>query len=364
VASPDLSSARRLLIVKLSALGDVVHALPVASALHESFPSLEVDWVVEPLAAPVLMRCPAVSHVRVAVMARRSQRFTPRALSSVLALARGLRERRYDVALDLQGLSKSAVLAWASGAKVRLGYDWLRELAPLLVRRVPRRTESVHIVDQLLDVARSLGAETTPVRFPIAPTADDEKEARAMLTAAGLEEGAPFLILNPTDGGGGGGKGLPPATMAEVMDQVSGQTGLRWVLIGAPGDRRLAEAALTRTHARALDLVGRTTIQQTAAVIRLATLHLSGDTGTAHIAAALGTTPVSVHGRSNPDRVGPYGYRHLVVDARRHCSERCRRYQASSQVNGPSVCRDGSARCMLRVKGDEVASAVLRALSE
>ena len=361
---PDLVGARRVLIVKLSALGDVVHATPVAAALRDAFPHLEVDWAVEPPAAPLLARCSAVTEVRVAARARRTRRLLPTVMSDFTALARELRARRYDIALDLQGLTKSAILAWASGARVRLGYDWLRELAPLFVRRVRRRPESIHVVDQLLDVARSLGAHAPAVRFPIEPSDADLAQACELLREAGLEHGKPFLVLNPTDGGGGGGKGLPPATMAEAMDRVTGETGLSWVLIGGPGDRPRAEATMARSSAPAFDLVGRTSIQQTAAVIKLAMLHLSGDTGTAHIAAALGTTPVSVHGRSNPDRVGPYGYRHLVVDARPHCCERCRRYQESAPVNSPSACRDGSAQCMRKVTAEEVASAVLRGLNE
>lgn len=370
-ASPpiiDLAECRRLLIVKLSALGDVVHAMPVADALHERFPHLEIDWVVEPLAAPLLKRSPVLSQVHIAPKERRAARFRPAAIRLAVDLHRRLLSRRYDVALDLQGLTKSGYVAWRSGARVRLGYDWLRELSPLFVRRVPRRPESLHIVDQLLDVARRLGAEPSQVRFPIGSCREDDTAAAALVESAGLSAAEPYLVMNPTDGGGGGGKGLLPETMAAVIAEVTGRTGLPWALIGAGGDRDRAEAVVARLHdsparSRVANLAGMTTIGQLVAVVRRASAHVSGDTGSAHIAAAVGTPPISVHGRSDPRRVGPYGYERFIVNARPHCSERCRRYHERAPINSPAVCR-GMPICMASVKAGEIVANVLRALAE
>lgn len=361
---PDLSRCRRVLIVKLSALGDVVHALPVAAALHERFPHLEIDWVAEPLAAPLLVGSPVLTQVYVAPKERRIARLRSEAVGSFLKLRRCLRERRYDVALDLQGLTKSAVLAAASGARVRLGYSWLRELAPLLERRIPRRPESLHIVDQLLDVARNLGAEPSEVQFPLGINAEDDESAMARLRSAGIDPRRPFAVLNPTDGGGGGDKGLLPEVMAGVIEAVSQRVSVPWVLVGSAGDRPRAEQVIAKTTLPVHSIVGQTSVRELASVIRMARVHVSGDSGSAHIAAAVGTPPVTVYGRSNPVRVGPYGYARFVVDARRYCSDRCRRYHERSEINSPAVCVDDRAICMSRVTAEDVAPVVLRALEE
>lgn len=360
----DLTGCKRVLIVKLSALGDVVHALPVAAALKDSYPHLEIDWAVEPLASDIVRACPIVSHVHVFPKERSVRRFRSSSASVWLATVRTLRERRYDLALDLQGLTKSSLVAFASGARRRLGYNWLRELSPLLVQRVPRRPESLHIVDQLLDVARYLGAEPVVPRFPINLPEQVRASVRDKLRQAGWQDGTPFLVMNPTEGGGGGLKGIPPAVLAEVADRTYHDTGHACVLIGAKGDRPRADEVKRLTTGPIFDLVGQTTVLELAAVISLAVAHVSGDSGSAHIAAALGVPPVTVFGRSNPCRVGPYGFERFVVDARRYCSERCRRHHERQEINKPAVCMDGSGLCMSRVTSDDVYPTLQRALEE
>src|SRR5579862_9115091 len=177
---PDMNRVRHVLIVKLSAIGDVVHALPISAALGDAFPHLELTWIVEELAAPIVQGNPYLKEVIVLPAAWRKQRVSMTSARRVLALARDLRSRRFDVALDLQGLSKSALVAWASGAPYRFGHDWLRELAPCLIQRIPRRPESLHIVDQFLDVARFLGAPVREVKFPLPISEEEALQARDM----------------------------------------------------------------------------------------------------------------------------------------------------------------------------------------
>ncbi|HSV72799.1 MAG TPA: glycosyltransferase family 9 protein [Chthonomonadales bacterium] len=362
-SAPDLTNARRVLIVKLSALGDIVHALPVAAALRERFPHLEIDWVAEAPCSDILQGSPVLRTVHSIVRRKRAERFRPAAITDFRELARRLRRERYDVALDLQGLTKSAVIAASSGASVRLGYDWLREAAPYLVRRVRRRPESLHIVDQLLDVARHLGARPESVRFPLHIAPEEEEAAASLLASAGVAADAPYLVVNPTDGGGGGYKGLPPAKLADVLDRVTDRTGLPWVMVGGPGDRALAEETRARARALVADLVGRTSLKHLAAVIRGARLHLSGDTGSSHVAVAVGTPPVAVFSRSNPERVGPYGYARNVVHARHRCCERCRRMHDTAPINSTSKCLGPPPACLEAVTADAVVAAALQALA-
>lgn len=361
---PDLGRARRLLIVKLSAIGDVVHALPVAAALKRSFPNLAIDWVAEPLAAPLLQHCPAIDQIVVTAKRRRSERFKAKALRETLEMGHRLRATGYDVALDLQGLTKSALLTALSGAPRRYGYDWIRELAPLFERRIPRAEASLHVVDQLLDVAAFLGADISNPAFPLTLTAAEMEEARAALSGVGIDAAQRFAVCNPTEGGGTGQKGWAPDRMAEAVRRLQAEDGLPVVLVGSPADKEIADR-LCAAHAPApASLVGRTSLRQLAAVIRLAAVHLSGDTGSSHIAAAVGVPAVTVFGRSNPDRVCPYGYRQYVVHHREACHDVCRRFHETGAINTTQKCLADSPRCMGAIETGEVVMMVRRALAD
>jgi len=361
-APPDMRQVRRLLIVKLSSIGDVIHALPFGAALAEAHPGLEISWIVEEMSAPMVAGNPCLKEVIVLPQEWRVARFSAASLRRFLALARSLRERRFDVAVDLQGLSKSALVAWASGAPRRYGWDWLRELAPLLLTRVPRRPESVHIIDQFLDVARFLGAEPGPARFPIHIPDEDHAAAEALLRQVGIPAGAPFMVVNPSSGGGGN-KGWGAQRFAALLDALAPEPGLPAVTIGSRAD--LAEdsalrAACSRPPA---SLVGRTSLKQLAALLQRAAVHVCGDTGSAHLAAALGTPVVSLFGRSNPARLAPYGWEEFALHHREQCAAACRRFHGSAPVNSRQKCLEPPPRCLAAIPVDEVAHAVRRALS-
>src|ERR1051326_3673344 len=142
----DMTSVRRILIIKLSALGDIIHALPVSAALGEAFPHLELTWAVEEAFTPLISGNPYLAHILTLPKIRGRQLRSPAFHRDYFRRLRDVRDRRFDLTLDLQGLTKSAVVAAASGARVRLGYHWLREAAAFMERPIPRRAESVHIV--------------------------------------------------------------------------------------------------------------------------------------------------------------------------------------------------------------------------
>ncbi|MCC6730789.1 MAG: glycosyltransferase family 9 protein [Chthonomonadales bacterium] len=358
---PDMRAVRRLLIVKLSSIGDVVHALPVSAALGRSFPHLEITWVVEAMAAPMVRGNPWLSEVITLPPDWRRHRLSAAAARRFLALRADLRARRFDVALDLQGLSKSALIAWASGAPRRYGYDWLRELAPLLERRVPRQASSVHVVEQFLDVAGFLGARTRPVEFPLDIPDADARSARELLTGSDLPPGAAYLAVNPS-AGGGGNKGWGADRFAAALDDLARDPGLPAVLVGGPGDREVGEAIRRSAVTRPRDLIGQTNLKQLAAILRGCAGHLCGDTGSAHIAAALGTPVVSLFGRSNPARLAPYGQERFALHHRERCADPCRRFHERAPLNSHQKCLCPPPRCLAAIGVDEVVAAVRGAL--
>ncbi|MGC8666771.1 MAG: glycosyltransferase family 9 protein [Chthonomonadales bacterium] len=360
---PDMAQVHRLLIVKLSAIGDVVHALPVSAALGQAFPHVELTWLVEERAAPMVLGNPFVKEVIVLPMQWRRRRFGLSTVSGFLEIARRLRKRRFDISLDLQGLSKSALLALASGARRRYCSDWPREIAPWVEQPIPRRPESLHIVDQLLDVARFLGAAVKEVMFPLAVPPEARAAADGLLRSVGVEEGQPFAVINPSDGGGGN-KGWNPLRYARLASLIHSTMGLPVVLIGGREDRRIADIIVREAERPTADLVGQTDLKQAAAILLRAAVHVAGDTGTAHIAAALGTPVVCIFGRTDPVRLAPYGQEQYVVHHREQCSPICRRYHDTAPINRPQKCLDPPPRCLDKVCVEEVFEAVRRAVSE
>ncbi len=359
---PDMSRVRRLLIVKLSSIGDVVHALPVSAALGESFPHIEISWIVEEMSAPMLTGNPYLKEIIRIPVAVRQNRLSFGSIGGFAALRRELHSRHFDVALDLQGLSKSALVAWASGAKYRYGYDWLREVAPLFEARVPRRTESVHIVDQFLDVARFLGADVEPVRFPLHIPEDEDGRAVGLLETAGIREGTPFIAINPSTGGGGN-KGWGADRFAQLIDAMADEPGLPLVLVGSTADEDVALAILSSARRQPVSLVGKTNLKQLSAVLKRCVLHVCGDTGSAHIAAAVGTPVVSIFGRSNPARLAPYGQGDLAVHHREQCAVPCKRFHETAPVNSKQKCLAPPPVCLTRVTVEEVLTACEQGLA-
>jgi ADP-heptose:LPS heptosyltransferase len=357
-SAPNLRDARRLLIVKLSSMGDLVHALPVAAALKDAWPHLEISWAAHPAFLPIVEHSPVVHEVLPVHRARGLDRAE---LASLVSGWRNVRRRGFDVALDLQGLSKSALVVLASGSRHRVAWHGLREIAPLVSRRVPRRPDSVHVVEQLLDVARFLGAEPRPVRFPIATSPDDELEADRALAGVGLQHDARYLVLNPTMGGGGR-KGVASLVLAEALNALAPALGLPVILVGGPADREGATAvAASARLADVRSLVGMTSLGTLKALIRRASGHLGGDTGSSHVAAAFDVPTVSWFGRTDPHRSAPYGSRGVVVHHRDRCAAPCLARRA--RPDAPHHCVLGEPACLTLITPGEIAAAAIHAFA-
>ena len=320
-----LNGANRVLIVKLSAIGDVIHALPVAAALKEAYPHLAIDWAVEEPFVPLLSGNPCLRQVIPLPKLRGSRLRSASFRRDYRKRLRDLRENSYDVSLDLQGLTKSAVVAVASGAKVRLGYHWLREAAKFLEKPVPRRPESVHIVDQYLDVARFLGANPSAVRFPFEIPDEDAIIGERLLAEANLNPGAKFVTLNPASAKAE--KEWDSAKFAALADKILAERGLPSVIVTA--DMAAAQRVLDAAQSSVINLAGRTNLKQLAAVLRRGAVHVCGDTGSGHIAAALGGGVVSLFGPTDPARSCPYGQAAGVVSHRALCDPNCRGHQCA-----------------------------------
>jgi heptosyltransferase-1 len=345
-----------VLIVKLSAIGDVLYALPFSAALGEAFPHLKLTWIVEDRAAPLLVGNPYLHDVIVVPSDWYRRPLAFATWQRFFALRRRLRARRFELVIDLQALSRSALVALAAGAPHRYGYDWLREVAPLFLTRVPRRPDSIHIVDQLLDVARFFGAPVREAQFPLHIPDEDEARALELLDSVGIDPSEPFLVMNPT--GDAFHKGWGAARYVALLDELAREESPPVVLMGGPEDRRVGGAIRAAAGRPPASLIGRTTLMQLAAVLRRAAVHLSGDTGSAHLAAVLGTPTVCIFGRNNPVRVAPYGRAGVVLHHREQCAAVCRRYHERAPLNSNQDCLAQPPACLAAVGVAEVARAL------
>lgn len=291
----------RVCIIKPSSLGDVVHALPVLAALRDRWPGARFSWVVNRGLRSLLDGNPHLDEV--IPFDRGRMRPTPSGLAALTVFLAGLRSRRFDLTIDLQGLLRSGVMAAATGARVRVGLAGAREGAGrFCTHRVEDRPGVEHAVDRLLLAAEAFGADVSAPRFdvPIAP--EDRRWARSIL--AHLPR--PLLVINP--GARWMTKRWPVAHFAEVARRASVELGAGLAVVGGPEDRPLAvafRAALGPIPA--IDLAGATTLPRLAAVAAEADLVLSNDTGPLHLAAAAGATVLGIYTCTSPAKTGPYG---------------------------------------------------------
>lgn len=328
-----------ILIVRLGALGDVLHAIPAAAALREAFPGARIDWLVEARHRELV---DLVTVVNRAVVLRCS---SPAGWS---AAVRDLRQVRYDAALDFQGLLKSAVLARASGAARVIGFSiWhLREKTarPFYSEAgVDDGRHGRHVIYKNLGLLRSLGVTTERVEFPLA--AIDSAAVAAVRSAV---SDRPYALVNP--GAAWPNKRWPPARFGEVAAFLRQVRGLVSVVLWGPGEEALARAVVDASTGAAR-LAPPTTIADLLALSREAALMVSGDTGPLHIAAAAGTPAVAIFGPTDPQRNGPWSDADVVVSRYDTCG-----------CHYDRACHE-RAWCLDAVPVSEVAAAIQQRLS-
>lgn len=346
LALPDLNNAQRVLIIRGSAIGDVIHATPLSAVLKETFPHLEITWIVEEICGDVVLGNPYLHEVIVTPRSRWKQgRLTsPRIWGEYLAFLKSIRDRRFDVTLDLQGYAKSAILALAARAPYRLGWWRQRDGANLVNTAIPRRPESIHRVDWFLDVARALGAQPSCVRFPLQIPDDSRTYINTLLRDSGIDPEKPYAVLNQA--AGDQARRWTEEGFARVAWELAVQYQMPSVLVGVKSDqgpnaviieqyRALTQRMEQNTLANAatrqkvapvrepLDVAGQTNLKQLFALIDGCAIQISGDTGSLHIADALKRPLVGLYGSSDPAHAGPYYQQANVLSHRDLCRPEC-----------------------------------------
>lgn len=295
-----------ILIVRLGALGDVVHAIPAAAALRDAFPDGRLDWLVEARHRDIVDLVTVIDR-RIVLGSASVRGWT--------VAAREMRAERYDVAVDLQGLMKSAVLARASGAKRVVGFSiWhLREKTARPFYSATEPAEGGHVIRKNLRLLRAVGIEDQRIRFPLAPVPDS-----AALDTIRRRVGpdAPFAIVNA--GAAWPNKRWPPERYGALAAFLRDACGLTPIVLWGPGEEGLAAAVSAASHDAAV-IAPPTSVRDLVAIARAASLVVSGDTGPLHIANAVGTPTVSLFGPTDPERNGPFADADVCVSRFDRC---------------------------------------------
>ncbi len=328
----------RVLVIKPSALGDVVQALPVLTMLRRRFAAARLAWAVKGNLAQLLHGHPHLDQVLVWESA-------PSRWQGFRRLIQQVRSMRFDLVVDLQGLFRTGVLCWASAARYRVGFSNAREGARFsYTHRVLIPTRDLPALAKYVQVARALGCQGEVPGAVIPLRGEDVAWARAQL--ARLPR--PVVAVHP--GAQWPTKRWPVRHFVQVLRQVQACAGAAVVLLGGPGEQGICAQVADALSGATLNLGGKTTLLQLAAMLQQAQVLLAGDTGPMHLAAALNTPVVALFTCTSPLRAGPHGRGHCVLAAHVPCAssyrKRCRRM----------ICMDAIAV-------EQVATAVLERLS-
>ncbi|MCG6534916.1 MAG: lipopolysaccharide heptosyltransferase II [Syntrophales bacterium LBB04] len=351
-----------ILIVKLSAIGDVVHTLPSLSALRKLYPNAHISWVIEDDASDLIIDHPCLDQVIVSHRKRWIREIKEGKASAVKEIRQFLtvlRGRRYDLVIDFHGLMKSSLIVLMAKAKRKLGYDSMQELSGLFVNEKISEDKGKHAVSRYLDFIRYLAREDITayedVRLTIARGINNisqdvqclipikKKEEEKIRELLKLKEitGRKFVAVNPV--ALWETKLWEDEKFAKLGDMIAEQYGLPVVFTGM--DKARIDHILDKMNAAAINLAGETSLRELACLYRQAEVVITTDSGPMHIAAAMETPVVALFGPTDPVRTGPFGKNHIVIRKNISCSP-CFKKKCSTK------------KCMQQIEVEEVFQAV------
>jgi heptosyltransferase-1 len=311
-----------ILIIKLSAIGDVVHSLPLLEVLRGRFPSGRIDWVIEEAASNLVEGHPDLDQLIVFPRKGWLDRFSRKrdyinVGKELITFFGELRRREYDVVIDLQGLLKSGVLTCFARGSRKIGLSGAREGSFLFVNeRVGFPGPDIHALDRYLCVAKHLGV-ADPVWSGKIPIYEADKRYMDDLLE-GLEGNRALVAVNPM--GKWESKLWGLERFACLADVINENLGAAIIFTGSESDKSAVEKIIAGMRTEALNLAGKTNLKQLAYLYEKCAVVVSTDTGPMHVAAAMGSPVVAIFGPTSPVKTGPYGRKHRVVRAGLDCS--------------------------------------------
>lgn len=305
----------KILIVRLSAIGDVIHTLPVAFAIKEKFPKAELNWLAEERVAGLLALNPYID--KIIVMPRKQwqeigKRSKWQQLKAVVRFLKGLKNYHFDLVLDLHGLFKSALPVGMTKAPLRYGHDDAGEGSTLFYnRKIKIPSELTHKIDRYFYLAKkALDLSDQPVKFGVEPGESDKIKVTKLLEEYDLRD-RKFIVINPYTTWKT--KDWIVERYRELAERIKKELGYEVVFTGGPGDRTGIDKVLEKISVPVYNFAGLTNLGELGELYKRAELFIGGDTGPMHLAVAVGLPVVTIMGPTDPKIYGPYGERNIVV---------------------------------------------------
>ncbi len=306
---------KNILIVKLSAIGDVIHALPVSYAVKETFPDAKLTWIVEPPAYDLLKMNPYID--KIILFHKKDFRTFGGFTKRFFPFKREIQEENYDAVLDLQGLFKSAAIAFFAKSKIKLGTCNMREMSGKVSKPVIGEHAGGHIVERYLDTARAIGCRVEKVVFPVEVPPEEVSKAELIMSHAGLRAGNVFVAF--AIGANWPNKRWPAEYFAELSDWFYSMNVVPVMIGNGAVDSQRAAEIESKTEIPPINLIDKTNLMQLTHILKSARLVVGGDTGPVHLAAGIGTRTLMLMGPTDANRNGPYGQLQNAIEVERPC---------------------------------------------
>lgn len=301
---------KKILIVKPSSLGDVVHSLAFLNAVRACFPKAEIHWIIARGLEDLLADHPMIN--RLVVIEKDTWKRISKVGSTfreVRTLFRTLRAEKYDLVVDLQGLLRSGLITRATGAPVRIGFAEAREGSRLFYTLKVRGGRDVHAVDRYLKIAEALGCTPNGVVFPFPLFKEPDGPAEAF-----KRQNPEYAVIVP------GARWKTKIWPGEYFGRIAAALPMRSLIVGSGADAERAGLIEKLSGGKAVSLAGRTGLRELIGIIRDAKIVFTNDSGPMHIAAGFRVPVVAVFGPTSPQRTGPYGQGHLVIRSELACA--------------------------------------------
>lgn len=332
-----------ILIVKLSAIGDVVHTLPSLAAIRKLYPEAHITWVIEEASSDIIEDHPYLDRVLISRRKRWLENLTKpgkfrQTVTDIRLFISTLRDRQYDLVIDFHGLLKSAFIVLLSSGQRKLGYDSMQELSGFFLNEKIFEDMNKHAVNRYLDFPRYLGYDTEQPDFFIPVEECNETRVDSLLTAHGIDSAKPFVAVSPV--AFWETKLWQNDKFTRLCDRIVTEMKTGVVFTGGTADE-IIEQIRSRMTAPSVSLEGQTTLKDLAYLYKRASLVVTTDSGPMHIAAAVGTPTVALFGPTDPSRTGPYGEGHVVIRRDLHCSpcflKKCDSMQCMKEITAEEV---------------------------
>ena len=297
---PIIKNPIKILIVKPSSLGDVVHSLPFLNVVKTCFPKAEIHWVIAKGIENLLVGHSMIDKL-VIIHKDMWKKIThaQRTVKEIKALLKSLKQEKYDLVIDLQGLLRSGIITKATHAPIRVGFQEAREGSRLFYSHKVKGGKNIHAVDRYLKIAAYLGCDISDIRFPF------PSDSLSPLNRSLFPED--YAVIIP------GARWKTKVWPAEKFGKLASKLSLKSVVVGSKSDIEAADTIVLLSQDKSTSLAGKTDLKELVEVIRYAQFVVSNDSGPMHIAAALNIPVFAIFGPTDQTRTGPYGKGHTII---------------------------------------------------